>query len=110
MFKVLNKHIEKENFRPVSDHTIRYRGIVDRYEQLNDDGGRGGYHVAYDDGDEEMLGEIDGRSDVRLLDSPRGDDDVTPLEVRVSPFSYITFSAAINDTVLTSLCSPTIPR
>lgn len=43
--------------------------------------------MAYDDGDEEMLGEIDCRSDVRLLDSPREDDDVTALGVRFFPLS-----------------------
>lgn len=41
----------------------RYRGVVDRY----DDGARG-YHVTYDDGDEEDLGaDIDTREDVRLF-------------------------------------------
>lgn len=35
-----------------------------------------GYHVTYDDGDEEELGEIDGREDVRLLE-----DGLSPFKV-----------------------------
>lgn len=42
----------------------RYQGRLDRY----DDTGGTGYHVIYDDGDEEALGDtIEGRDDVRLL-------------------------------------------
>lgn len=47
----------------------RYQGRLDRY----DDTGGTGYHVIYDDGDEEVLGDtIEGRDDVRLM-PPEGD-------------------------------------
>ncbi len=54
----------------------RYRGELDRY----DDTGGTGYHVTYDDGDEEVLGmTIEGRDDVRLL--PADGDALSPPEV-----------------------------
>lgn len=61
------------------DQTDRYVGELDRYDQAGpegDGGGGGGYHVTYDDGDEEVLGEVDGRNDVRLLggDTSRNGD------------------------------------
>lgn len=58
----------------------RYQGRLDRH----DDSGGTGYHVTYDDGDEEVLGDtIEGRDDVRLL-PPEGDAR-SPSEVK--PYS-----------------------
>lgn len=39
-------------------------------DDFKHEGSQGGssYHVAYDDGDEEDIGEVEGRDDVRLLD------------------------------------------
>lgn len=55
----------------------RYQGRLDRY----DDTGDTGYHVNYDDGDEEVLGDtIEGRDDVRLL--PPDGDAHSPSEVK----------------------------
>lgn len=62
----------------------RYCGLLDRYDDNPADpdgtgeaggGGCAGYHVTYDDGDEEVLGEIDGRDDVHLLDRESGNND-----------------------------------
>jgi len=54
----------------------RYRGELDRYDDI----GGTGYHVTYDDGDEEVLGmTIEGRDDVRLL--PADEDVLSPSEV-----------------------------
>lgn len=66
---------------PFVDHSNRYVGELDRYDRTGagGDGGGGdggGYHVTYDDGDEEVLGEVDGRTDVHLLggDASRSGD------------------------------------
>lgn len=62
--------------RALGPVTQRYRGELDRYD---DDGGTG-YHVTYDDGDEEILGmKIEWRDDVRLL--PANMDVPGPSEV-----------------------------
>lgn len=42
-------------------HTARYSGRVDRYDELT------GYHVIYDDGDEEDFVEMEDRDDVHIL-------------------------------------------
>lgn len=56
----------------------RYQGQLDRH----DDSCGTGYHVTYDDGDEEVLGDIiEGRDDVRLL-PPEGDAR-SPSEVKL---------------------------
>ena len=63
---------------PFIDNTCRYVGELDRYDRTGPggDGGGGGYHVTYDDGDEEILGEVDGRADVHLLgEDVRKSDD-----------------------------------
>lgn len=64
----------------------RYLGEIDRHDNTPADwtgaeGRGGGYHVTYDDGDEELLGEIVGRDDVRLLDEGGHTDNKNTSEV-----------------------------
>lgn len=52
----------------------RYCGQLDSYDDQE------GYHVTYDDGDQELLGEVDGRDDVRLIGTAADEVHISTLE------------------------------
>lgn len=68
--------------------TTRYCGQLDRYDEAT------GYHVTYDDGDEETIGEIDGRDDVRFI---RTEEEVNRMSGKVNRDNLVAYNGPVND-------------